>query len=101
MDTKLFGKVTKLDIAKGIFGFATTAGVSLIVNNVILATTPGNTSGIKKPLIYLGSYILVSMACDAAKVKAYKEVDNVVECYNSICKLKEIFNDPLGGLKNG
>lgn len=101
MDPKPFIQTTKLEIAKNIFGFAVTAGVSSIVYNAISATTPATTSTLKKPLMFLGSYILVSMVCDAAKEKAYKEVDQAIEIYNSVCKLKEVFNTPLGGVKNG
>jgi hypothetical protein len=68
-----------LNITKAISAFAVSTGVSIIVRNIILATTPKDTKPIAKAFIGIGGFVLVNLIADKVVDYVMETVDNIIE----------------------
>jgi hypothetical protein len=92
--------MTKIEFVKLGVGFVVSYGASAIVNNAIRATTPGGLHIIKRASIFVGTFVISSIVCDAAVRNSNQQIDTFVANFDKIFdtanKLKKILNKEVG-----
>jgi len=92
--------MTKIDFVKLGVGFVVSYGTSAIINNAIKATTPGELHIIKRVSIFVGTFVLTSVVCDAAVKNANRQIDDFVTNFDKIFttanNLKKILSKEVG-----
>jgi hypothetical protein len=69
-------KISKLGILKGVAELAITAGVGVIVGNLVRATTPVESSRVTKVLVTVGGYGLTGVLGDLSGKYVANQIDN-------------------------
>jgi hypothetical protein len=76
--------MTKIEFVKLGVGFIVSYGTSAIVNNAVKATTPGGLHILKRASIFVGTYVLSSIVCDAAVKNVNNQIDVFVNNFDKI-----------------
>lgn len=88
-------KISKLAILKGVAELAVTAGVGVIVGNLVRATTPLESSRVTKILVTVGGYGLTGVLGDLSG----KYVANQIDTYGT--KFRDLLHPPVDEEETG
>lgn len=83
----------KFETAKQIFGLVVTAGVGVIIGNIVKSTTPTSMNLIKKACAGVGAFVLTDMVGDMAVKYANGEIDEAVSLIEEMAKASEDCTD--------
>lgn len=82
-------KISKLNILKGVAELAVTAGVGVVVGNLVRATTPVEATRLSRVMVLIGGYGLTGVLGDISG----KYVANQIDTYGS--KFRDLLHPPV------
>jgi hypothetical protein len=77
-------KINKLALFKGAVEFAISAGVGIIVGNLVKATTPPDIGRFQKIVVAIGSYGLTVVLGDISAKHISEQIDSYAEKVNNL-----------------